>query len=323
MRVVVTGGAGFIGRAIVKHLVDRGDEVVALVRDPAKASHLPSERVTLVQSDLSDQEALCRSMAGADAVIHAAGSYRIGIKKSERDAMWDANVGATQRVLDAAVSAGVPRIVYVSTANVFGDTHGKVVDETYRRDEGEGFISFYDESKFRAHEAALARIANGAPVVIIQPAQVYGPNDHSGATEQIDGAYHGRLRYKVFPTMGFGWVHVDDVAAGILAALDKGRVGESYVLAGEPRRMAESLVVAARAGGRKPPRLTLPTRLLRLIAPLSDRVGGLPGLPPNLRETISAGGSVTYWASHEKATKELGFEPRSLEQGVVDTWGPS
>ena len=321
MRVVVTGGAGFIGRAIVKHLVDRGDEVVALVRDPAKASHLPGERVTLVQSDLSDPAALCRSMAGADAAIHAAGSYRIGIKPSERDAMWDANVGATERVLDAAIAAQLARIVYVSTANVFGDTHGQVVDETYRRDESEGFISWYDETKFRAHQAAQERIAHGAPIVIVMPAQVYGPNDHSGATEQIDGAYHGRLPYTVFPTMGLGWVHVDDLAEGILAALDRGSVGESYVLAGDPRTMADSVSVAARQGGHKPPRLTLPTLLLRLIAPLSDRVGGLPGLPPNLRETISAGGSVTYWASHAKAQRELGFEPRSLEQGVVDTWG--
>jgi nucleoside-diphosphate-sugar epimerase len=87
--------------------------------------------------------------------------------------------------------------------------------------------------------------------------------------------------------------------------------------------MADSIAVAARAGGHKPPRLTLPAMLLRLIAPLNDRLGGLPGLPPNLGESIRAGGSVTYWASHEKATRELGFEPRSLEQGIVDTWEPS
>src|SRR5262245_59054212 len=105
MRVVVTGGAGFLGRAIVRALVERGDEVVALVRDPARAAHLAGDRVTLVQSDLSDTAAMTSAMHGADGVIHAAGSYRIGIKAAEREAMRDANVGTTERVLDAAIAA--------------------------------------------------------------------------------------------------------------------------------------------------------------------------------------------------------------------------
>src|SRR4051812_12114489 len=97
-----------------------------------------------------------------------------GIKNSDRPRMWDANVGATQRVLDAAVAAGVLSIVYVSTVNVFGNTHGKLPDETSRRDLSEGFFSYYDETKFRAHEEAHKRIAAGAPIVIVQPSQVYG-----------------------------------------------------------------------------------------------------------------------------------------------------
>jgi len=323
MRVAVTGGAGFIGRAIVKRLVDRGDDVVALVRDPAKASHLPSERVTLVQSDLSDPAQLTRAMTGADGVIHAAGMYRIGIKKAERPQMWDANVGATERVLDAAIDAGVPRIVYVSTANVFGNTHGELPDETFRRDLAHGFLSYYDESKYRAHEAAEQRIKQGAPVIIVMPTQVYGPNDHSEASSQLDLAFRGKLHYVVFPDTGLAWVHVDDLAQGIVAALDRGRVGESYVLSGDPRRINESVAVAAKAGGHRPPRLTLPTIALKLITPLNDAVGGLPGFPANGAETISSADGVTYWASHAKATRELGFEPRSLGQGIADTWGPA
>jgi nucleoside-diphosphate-sugar epimerase len=321
MRVALTGGAGFIGRAIVKHLVDRGDEVVALVRDPVKASHLPGERVTLVQSDLSDPDALARSMAAADAVIHAAGVYRIGITPSERPQMWDANVGATERVLGAAIKAGVKRIVYISTANVFGDTHGQVADESYRRDLSKGFFSYYDETKFRAHELAEKLISAGAPVLIVMPAQVYGPNDHSEASAQLDLAFHGKLPYLALAKVGLAWVHVDDVADGTLAVLDRGRIGESYVLAGDPRRMGESVAVAAKVGGKRPPRLTVPTALLRLIAPINDRLGGLPGLPANARETIRAGDGVTYWGSSAKAKRELGFSPRSLEHGVVDTWG--
>src|SRR6185436_5153569 len=157
---------------------------------------------------------------GADGVIHGAGSYRIGIQARERPQMWDANVGATERVLDAAIAAGVPRIVYVSTNNVLGDTHGTQPDETYKRDLKAGWLSYYDETKYRAHEAAEKRINAGAPIVIVQPSQVYGPNDHTLASAQLDMAFHGRLRYLLMATSGQGWVHVHDLADGIVAALD-------------------------------------------------------------------------------------------------------
>jgi nucleoside-diphosphate-sugar epimerase len=321
MRVVISGGAGFIGRAIVARLAARGDSVVALVRDPERARHLEQPGVRLAVSDLKSVAALTAQMKGADAVVHAAGSYRIGIKRSERSQMWDANVGATERVLDASVAAGARRIVYVSTNNVFGNTRGELVDETYRRDLKDGFVSWYDETKYRAHEAAEARIKQGAPIIIVQPAQTYGPNDHSEASEQLELAYRGKLRYLAFPSTGMAWVHLDDLADAIVAALDRGRVGEAYSLAGDPKRLGDSVAVAARVGGRKPPRFTVPTSLLKLIAPLNDRLGGLPGLPANIRETITSADGVTYWAKHDKATVELGFHPRSLEQGIADTWG--
>ena len=212
MRVVVTGGAGFLGRAIVQTLVERGDEVLALVRDPARAAHLTGDRVTLVTSDLSDRAPMEAAMRGSDGVIHAAGSYRLGIKAAEREAMRDANVGTTERVLDAAIAASVPRIVYVSTCNVFGDTRDQVVDETYRRDPSDGFLSWYDVTKFRAHEVAEARIAAGAPIVIVQPSQIYGPHDHSAAGTQLRDAYAGKLAYTALASAGVGWIHVDDLA---------------------------------------------------------------------------------------------------------------
>jgi len=321
VRVVVTGGAGFIGRAVVKRLADRGDHVVALVRDPARAAHLATTTVKLVKSELRSVPAMTEQLRGADAAIHGAGVYRVGIRARDREQMWDGNVGTTERVLDAAIAAKVPRIVYVSTNNVFGNTRGSRPDETYRRDLREGFLSYYDETKFRAHEAAERRIAAGAPIVIVQPGQTYGPHDHSQASEQLQSAHAGRLRYAALGSTGLAWVHVDDLAEAIVAALDRGRLGEAYSLAGDCRRLAESVAIAARVGGRPPPRLSLPTGLLRLIAPLNDRIGGLPGLPADLGETIRAGDGVTYWASHAKATAELGFHPRSLEKGVADTWG--
>ena len=324
MRVVITGGAGFIGRAIVERLAKRGDDVVALVRDTGRARYLKHEdKVELVTSDLSSVPQLTAQMKKADAVIHAAGMYRIGIKRSERDAMWDANVGATERVLDAAVAAGVERIVYVSTVNVFGNTRGESANETYRRDEKLGFLTWYDETKYRAHQVAENRIAAGAPIVIVLPSQVYGPHDHSDASSQIDLAYRGKLRYVPFPETGVAWVHVHDLADGIVAALDRGRIGERYVLSGDPHRMKEVVAIAARIAGRNPPRFNMPLGVLRGVAPINDRLGGLPGLPGNLREVIDSAQDVTYYAKHDKATAELGFHPRSLEQGIADTWGPA
>jgi len=321
VRVVVTGGAGFIGRAVVKRLADRGDRVVALVRDPVRAAHLAAGNVKLVKSELRSVPALTEQMRAADAAIHGAGVYRIGIRARDRGAMWDGNVGTTERVLDAAILANVPRIVYLSTNNVFGNTRGTRPEESYRRDLREGFLSYYDETKFRAHEAAERRIAAGAPIVIVQPGQTYGPHDHSQATEQLRLAHAGRLRYVALGSTGLAWVHVDDLAEAIVAALDRGRIGEAYSLAGECRTLVDAVAIAARVGGRRPPRFSVPTALLRLLAPLNDRLGGLPGLPADLGETIRAGHGVTYWASHAKATAELGFNPRALQEGVADTWG--
>jgi dihydroflavonol-4-reductase len=315
MRVVVTGGAGFVGRAIVGRLRARGDVVLALVRHLERATHLNALGCEVVYSDLSDRAALVAAMTGADAVIHAAGSYRVGIPTSARPAMWDANVGTTERVLDAAVDAGVPRIVYVSTVNVFGNTHGRVVDETHWRDLSAGFLSLYDETKYRGHEAALDRIASGAPVVIAMPSQVYGPRDHSGIGEQLRLANQGTLPYRALDDLGIGLVHVDDLASGIVAALDRGRLGESYILSGQTVTLAAATDLAARLGGLPLPRMRVPTALLRALSPFGRLVG-----QANLREVISAADGVTYWASSAKAEAELGFRARSIEAGLRNTF---
>ena len=321
MRVVVTGGAGFIGRAVVARLAARGDHVVALVRDPAGAGHLDRPGVTVVRSSLDDGVPLRDAIRGADAVVHAAGAYRVGIAPAECPAMWDANVGTTQRVLDAAVDQGIPRIVYVSTNGIHGNTRGRVVDEAYRRPPTDGFLSCYDETKLRAHEAAEARIGRGAPVVIVQPGQTYGPHDHSPVGQQLEAAHAGRLRAVAFGDAGLAWAHVDDLASGVVAALDRGRIGEAYSLGGECRRLREVISIAARVGGHRPPRLAVPIAVLRAVAPVNDRLGGLPGTPVNLGEAISASAGVTYWVSNAKAANELGYAPRTLAQGIADTWG--
>src|SRR6185369_4436900 len=151
-RIWISGATGFVGKAVVRVLRTRGDEVIAPVRNSRKAGDLIDMGVTVVEDDLSDVALLIDQLKDVDAAIHAAGSYRVGITREERGAMWDANIGTTTRVLDAAEAAHTPKVVYVSTVGVFGNTHGHVVDESYRRNIRDGFLSWYDETKYGAHE---------------------------------------------------------------------------------------------------------------------------------------------------------------------------
>ena len=232
--------------------------------------------------------------------------------------MRDVNVGGTERVLDAAIAAGVRRIVHVSTVNAFGNTKGRVVDETYERRVEDGFLSAYDETKYAAHRVALERAGGGAPVVIAQPGAAYGPGDESQIGEQLRLAQRGKLRYVTFGGLGFTAVHVDDVVIGLLLVLDSGLTGESYVLGAEPTTMKEAVAIAARTAGHKPPRLAMPTPMVRAMAPFGRVIGPLLGQPPNLSELVRASAGVTYWATHAKAQRELGYAPRDLETGLKE-----
>ncbi len=319
--VFVTGAAGFIGSRVARQLRERGDEVVAVVRDPLATQTLRDLGVRLVAGDLGSEEGLRDAIAGADAVIHIAGVYRIGIPASERPAMLEANVGITQRVLDAAIAERVPRIVDVSTVNILGNTHGQVLDETARRDVDQGFLSYYDETKYKAHLAAEHRAEAGAPIVIAMPGTVYGRHDHSGVGTQLKGAFDGTLPYVALGGVGVSPVLVDDVAAGILAALDRGGLGESYILGGRNMRLREAMAIAAEAGSKRLPRVSIPDAVLRVGARLAPNAGGSFGLPPNLTEIMRASAGVTYWGNSAKAARDLGYVPRDLEIGARDAYG--
>jgi nucleoside-diphosphate-sugar epimerase len=319
VKAFVTGGTGFIGGTVARKLRERGDQVVALVRSPEKAAALTALGCDLVPGDLGDQAAIARGVEGCDSVFHVAAMYEVGIPASARPAMYEANVRGTERVLDAAAGAGVNRICYVSTINVFGNTHGKVVDERYHRDEAEGFVSYYDETKYRSHQLVLDRIAGGAPIVIAQPGGVYGAGDHSVLGHTLDQVRTGNLPVMTFPEAGFNLLHVEDAADGILLVHDKGRIGEAYVLGGEITTMGDGIRKAAALSGRKPPRITMPTVLVKMSIPIAPLVTRMMGLPPNLRELITAADGVTYWATDAKARQELGYAPRDLDTGLTQT----
>jgi len=322
MRAFVTGGTGFIGGRLVRKLRDRGDDVVALVRSPDKALELERLGVDLVKGDLTDTDAIRRGLEGADAAFHGAAIYKVGIPKSQREHMYETNVRGTERVLDAAIEAGTAKIVYVSTINVFGNTRGDVVDEGYERPK-DGFLSYYDETKYESHQVALDRIRNGAPIVIVQPGGVYGPGDHSEVGNIIDQVRTGKLFALPFPETGLNLVHVDDVADGVILAYERGEPGQSYVLGGEIATMRAMVDKVAEIAGRKPPKRDLPTGVLKAVAPAGPLVGKLMGFPPNFRELITVSDGVTYWAKDDKARERLGYAPRDLDTGLRQTLAAS
>jgi nucleoside-diphosphate-sugar epimerase len=318
VRAFLTGGTGFLGGHVARLLRERGDEVVALVRSPSKSRGLEALGCELTDGSLAARASIENGIRGCNAVFHVAAVYKVGIPRSEHPAMYDANVRGTERVLDAAVAAGVERIVYVSTIGAFGDTRGQVVDEAYRHP-GDRYLSYYEETKVLAHRVAEDRIAAGAPVIIVQPGGIYGPDDPSDLGNLIGRIRMGRIPARVFPETGFVWAHVEDVAEGILLAHDKGRIGESYVLGGQLGTIGDMIDTVARASGRKPPRVTLPGWAVRMGIPFGPLVGRMMGVGPNLRESIRAADGATYWATDEKARRELGYAPRDLETGIRGT----
>jgi nucleoside-diphosphate-sugar epimerase len=314
VKVFVTGGTGFIGGAVVRQLRARGDDVVALVRNPAKGAALAELGCTLVPGDLGDERAIRSGVEGCDAVIHAAAVYEVGIPAREREPMREANVGGTERVLGAALEAGVGKVVYVSTVGIFGNTDGQIVDEGYEH-QGE-FLSEYEKTKWEAHQVAKRLIGEGLPCVIVQPGGVYGPGDTSPMGVMLDQFLSGKMPLIPFPDLGICLTHVEDIAGGIILGLDKGRVGEAYIISGPVTTVRGAIEVVAGLTGKKAPKHALPTGLMKALVPIGRLVGKLMGQQPNLRELIASADGVTFWATYEKAAKELGYEPRGLEEGL-------
>ena len=320
MKVFVTGGTGFIGGHVVRKLRARGDEVVALCRSTDKGEPLRAETgCDIALGDLSDEGALREAMDGCDAVIHGAAVYEVGIPKGRREAMYEANVRGTEHVMRAALAAEIPKIVYVSTVGAFGNTNGKVVDETYVHPGG-SYTSYYEETKVEAHRIVERMIENeGLPCVIVQPGGVYGPHDTSPLGSQMNQFLSGRMPLIAFPDLGMNMVHVDDVAEGVLLALDKGETGEAYVLGGQITTMREMIETLGTVSGRKAPKRALPVTVMKAMTPIGPIVGKVMDQGPNLGELISSADGVTFWAKHDKAIEKLGYSPRGLEQGLHDT----
>ncbi len=312
MKAFVTGSTGFIGSHLVKDLLAHDYQVTALVRTLDRARGLPAG-LRLVAGDITQRESLRAGMQGADVVFHVAAWYAIGVRPADRERMERINVEGARSVLELAGELGVPRIVHTSTGAVYGNTRGQPVAETYHPADIE-FVSEYERTKYRAHyEVAVALQQRGLPLVIVCPSMVYGPGDTSQMAPVFRLYARRLLPVMLGPANALCWAHVDDIAAGHRLAAEKGRPGETYNLAGPAYTFKELFAACERATGLPAPRLWLPAGLARSLAQLLRR------LSPANAELMANAAGVSYLMSAAKAQRELGWQPRSVEDGMRET----
>jgi nucleoside-diphosphate-sugar epimerase len=306
VRYAVTGGTGFVGGALIRSLTQAGHEVAALVR----GEHALDPGVRVVRGDLFDAAALDRLCGDVDGLFHVAGWYKLGTR--DPSAGRRVNVDGTRAVLSAAVRMSVPKVVYTSTLAVNSDTHGAVVDESYRFTGRH--LSAYDRSKADAHDVALDFARRGLPVVVVMPGLVYGPGDTAMTGRLIRDTLRGR-RVVVPAAGGVCWGYIDDIATGHLLAMRSGTPGESYMLAGPPAPLIDGLRLAARLAGGRPP-IGLPRAMVAATAAAAGLAGRVLPLPPAYAAETLRSSLATYYGNPAKAMTELGWSCRDLQTGL-------
>ena len=313
MRYVLTGGTGFVGGALARLLRREGAEVIAVVRDPARANELAALGARLARGDVTDAGSVAAALRGADGLFHVAGWFKIGARAAG-DA-WRVNVDGTRNVLTAARDAGIRRVVCTSTLAVNGDTGGRTVDETYRFTGSH--VSTYDETKARAHEIVEQFAAAGLPVVTVMPGGVYGPGDTSQLGALIARVARGKpVLISDGPRMC--QAHVADIARGHLLAMERGRPGEAYMLPGPQTSVGGLLDLVAEITHTPRPR-RLPRPVVTAAVPVVTVAGRVLALPPTLTAETLRVTRASYLGSPAKAQRELGWSARPLREGLQQT----
>lgn len=314
MKYFVTGATGFVGGRVARQLVAAGHEVVAVVRTPQKAQDLAALGVKLAQGDVTDKASMAAPMTGVDGVFHIAGWYKVGVRdKSEGQAI---NVDGTRNVLELMQELGVSKGVYTSTLAINSDTHGRLVDESYHY--RGPHLSEYDRTKAEAHRIAEGFIAAGLPLVIVMPGLIYGPGDTSSLRTYLIQHIEGNLPMAPQQT-AYCWAHVDDIALAHIAALERGKPGETYIIAGPPHQFVEAMQMIQQITGIPAPR-AMPPAVFKVMASVMGVVEKVVAVP----ESYSAEGlrviaGVTYLGDNSKARRELGYAPRPLVEGLAET----
>ena len=316
MKYFLTGATGFIGGRVARQLVAAGHEVVAIARDPARATDLANLGIAVHRGDVTQRETMRTPMNGVDGVFHIAGWYKVGVRNTgdgER-----INVTGTRNTLELMRELGIPKGVYTSTLAVFSDTHGRLVNESYQYNGPH--LSEYERTKWIAHyKVADPMIAAGLPLVIVLPGVVYGPGD----TSSVRTTFRQYLRRKLpaIPARtDFSWAHVDDIARGHILAMEAGTPGASYIIAGSQHTLVDALNIAEGITGVPAPRFHIPPAAMKGIAMMMSVLERAMPVPPNYSaEYLRVGAGTTYIGDNTKARRELGYAPRPLEEGLRET----
>jgi dihydroflavonol-4-reductase len=316
-QTLVTGATGFVGSAVAKALSEDGFAVRALARPGSPRAHLAGLALELVEGDIRDQASVERAMRDVRYVFHVAADYRLWARHKQE--IYAANVEGTRNVMQEALRAGVERVVYTSSvATLALRADGTPADESVALAEEQG-IGAYKRSKIAAERLVEAMVANeGLPAVIVNPSTPTGPRDvkPTPTGRIIVEAACGRI--PGFVDTGLNLVHVDDVAAGHLAALHRGVIGERYILGGANVLFAAMLADIARLVGRTPPRLRIPRAVALPVAYAAEATAWLTGREPFATVDGIRMSEHRMFFRAAKAERDLGFSARPYVQGLED-----
>jgi dihydroflavonol-4-reductase len=315
--ILITGATGLVGSALARKLVAEGAAVRALVRSGSPRSQLDGLNLEFVEGDMRDTRSVRAAMVGIRHVFHVAADYRLWAR--DPNEIYAANVDGTRTIMQEAQRAGAERIVYTSSvATIALREDGTPADESIGLSVEEG-IGAYKRSKIAAERLVQAMAAaRGLPAVIVNPSTPIGPRDirPTPTGRIIVEAASGRMPGYVDTALNL--VHVDDVAAGHLVALERGRIGQLYILGGQNAGLPDMLAEIARIVGRRPPRLKLPRRLIYPIALGAEIAARITGREPfvTLDGLRLAKYRMTFTSA--KAETELGYRARPYREGLVE-----
>lgn len=315
-RVLVTGASGFVGSAVARKLAARGLAVRLLLRPASPRANVADLDSEIAPGDMRDPASVAAAMRDVRYVFHVAADYRLWARDPEE--IVRNNREGTRIIMEAARTAGAERIVYTSSvATLKPRDDGADADERDRADVADA-IGAYKKSKVVAERLVEAMAAEGLPVVLVSPSTPIGPRDirPTPTGRIIVEAAAGRM--PAFVDTGLNLVHVDDVADGHLLALDKGRVGETYVLGGQNVMLKDMLAEIAALAGRKPPRVRLPRGPLYPLAYAAEAVARVTGKEPFISvDALDMSRHVMFFSS-AKAARELGYTARPHGEALAD-----
>jgi dihydroflavonol-4-reductase len=315
--ILITGASGFVGAAVAKQLVQAGHNVRALVRPTSPRSNLAGLRLEIAEGDLRDAGSLTRAMKDVQYLFHVAADYRLWARNPQD--IITTNVEGTRALMTAAQRSGVERIVYTSSvATLKARPNGAPSDETFPLAAADA-VGAYKYSKVVAERVVKAMIAEQKlPAIIVNPSTPIGPGDvrPTPTGRIIIEAAAGRM--PVYVDTGLNLVHVDDVAAGHLAALQKGRIGERYILGGQDVLLGDMLGEIARQVGRLPPKLRVPRQLIFPIAYGAEAIAHFTGREPFVTVTGLKLAKDRMFFTSAKAERELGYRARPYGEAVAE-----